>query len=175
MAEITKDTFTFEEWGEIISIPSLAGSMIMVSDLGITSMFGETKAMMEAMLRLATEGAATSSLLAAMKEQLTAQPTDEQKSAAKQMQEAQKEATKDVKSKEQMKEMIMKHMQETTDMMVAKGATPEDMLAFKNLVYGVAVATAEAGREGGFLGIGSKRVSEKEEKALVEIKTALGI
>ena len=39
----------------------------------------------------------------------------------------------------------------------------------------VANATAEAGREGGFLGIGAVRVSEQEKAALETLKQALGL
>ena len=39
----------------------------------------------------------------------------------------------------------------------------------------VATATAEAGREGGFLGIGAVRVSEQEQAALAALKQALGL
>jgi hypothetical protein len=38
----------------------------------------------------------------------------------------------------------------------------------------VARATAEASKDGGFLGIGGKLVSDDEQKALDAIRTALG-
>jgi hypothetical protein len=53
-------------------------------------------------------------------------------------------------------------------------ATPEEIDAYKKFVMTVAQAAAHAHKEGGFLGIGGQRVSEKEDKALDEISLALG-
>jgi hypothetical protein len=56
----------------------------------------------------------------------------------------------------------------------AKGATPEEVDAYKRFVMTAAQAVAGAHKEGGFLGIGGKQVSEAENKALDEISVALG-
>ena len=53
-------------------------------------------------------------------------------------------------------------------------ATPEEIDAYKRFVMTVAQATASAHKEGGFLGIGGKQVSDAENQALDEISTALG-
>ena len=53
-------------------------------------------------------------------------------------------------------------------------ATPEEVDAYKRFVMTVAQAAASAHKEGGFLGIGGKQVSEAEEKALDEISVTLG-
>jgi hypothetical protein len=42
-------------------------------------------------------------------------------------------------------------------------------------LVGLAQSTSEAGREGGFMGIGSVRVSDQEQAALAELKNALGV
>jgi hypothetical protein len=44
---------------------------------------------------------------------------------------------------------------------------------YRTLIMNVATAAAEATKEGGFLGIGGKRVSKEEEVALAEIKAAI--
>ena len=54
-------------------------------------------------------------------------------------------------------------------------AAPDESNAFKSWVLGIAQATAEASREGGFLGIGSVRVSEKEEDALITLRREMGL
>ena len=51
--------------------------------------------------------------------------------------------------------------------------SPEDAEAYKGFVVAVAQAAAEAHKEGGFVGIGGKPVSEAEQKALDEIKAVL--
>ena len=53
-------------------------------------------------------------------------------------------------------------------------ATPEETDAYKRFVMTVAQAAAAAHKEGGFLGIGGKQVSDAENQALDEISTALG-
>jgi hypothetical protein len=53
-------------------------------------------------------------------------------------------------------------------------ATPEELADYRKFVLTVAEAAAEAHREGGFLGIGSKPVSEKEQAALDDIRTRIG-
>lgn len=172
---ITKDSFSFEEWAKITTIPAIAGSYVMMSDFGVTTILGETKAMADAMLKGTEEGAGSSSLLAAMKEYITTKPTDEQKDAMKQMQEAQKQAMEGVKSPEALKDAVINMLKDTSGIMTSKGATDEDMLAFKKLTYSVAEAAANAAKEGGFFGIGGTRVSEKEQVALSNIKSILGL
>jgi hypothetical protein len=58
--------------------------------------------------------------------------------------------------------------------LVEEKATPEEVDSYKKFVMTVAQAAAAAHKEGGFLGIGGKQVSEAEEKALDEISITLG-
>jgi hypothetical protein len=53
-------------------------------------------------------------------------------------------------------------------------ATPEEVDAYKRFVMTLAQAVASAHKEGGFLGIGGKKISDAENQALDEISTALG-
>jgi hypothetical protein len=53
-------------------------------------------------------------------------------------------------------------------------ATPGEADDYKRFVMTVAQAVAGAHKEGGFLGIGGKQVSDAENRALDEISTALG-
>src|SRR5436190_23872828 len=53
-------------------------------------------------------------------------------------------------------------------------ATAEEADAYKRFVMTVAQAVAGAHKEGGFLGIGGKQVSDAENQALDQISTALG-
>ena len=54
-------------------------------------------------------------------------------------------------------------------------ASSEEVDAYRNFVMDVAEAAAKAHKEGGFIGIGGKQVSEREQAALEEIAAALGI
>lgn len=51
---------------------------------------------------------------------------------------------------------------------------PDELEAYKQFILTVSEAAAEANREGGFLGIGGKPVSESEQAALDEIRLSLG-
>jgi hypothetical protein len=53
-------------------------------------------------------------------------------------------------------------------------ATPAETDAYKRFVMTVAQAVASAHKEGGFLGIGGKQISDAENQALDEISSALG-
>ena len=53
-------------------------------------------------------------------------------------------------------------------------ATPSEIDDYKRFTMTVAQAVASAHKEGGFLGIGGKQVSEAETQALDEISSALG-
>ena len=57
---------------------------------------------------------------------------------------------------------------------LSEKASPEDTEAYKRFVMAVAQAAAEAHKEGGFVGIGGKPVSEAEQAALDETKAVLG-
>jgi hypothetical protein len=52
-------------------------------------------------------------------------------------------------------------------------ATPEEVDAYRNFAMDVAEAAAKAHKEGGFIGIGGKQVSEREQAALDEIEAVL--
>ena len=52
-------------------------------------------------------------------------------------------------------------------------ATPEEVAAYKRFVFALAEAAAKAHKEGGFLGVGGKQVSDEEQAALDEIAQLL--
>jgi hypothetical protein len=64
-------------------------------------------------------------------------------------------------------------LREAVSILEAKAA-PEDVDAYKRFVMTAAQAVASAHKEGGFLGIGGKQISDAENHALDEISAALG-
>ena len=58
--------------------------------------------------------------------------------------------------------------------LLSEKATPEEVEEYKAFVVEVARTAAEAHKEGGFIGIGGKPISEEEQAALDEIQTVLG-
>ena len=160
----TKADYTEEEWNELVQAPITAGLMVMMSDAHVTSMMGEMKGMMKGMINQPLpEGA--QELVGSLIEDIKAKS----------------------ENKEKMEQPDMKGKDPDTvmaDMLGQLGSVaslldekcPEDeATGFKQWIMGVAETTAEAGREGGFLGIGSVRVSDKEKAAMQKISQTLGL
>ena len=69
--------------------------------------------------------------------------------------------------------VVSERLREAIRILEAK-ATPEEIDAYKRFVMTVAQAVASAHKEGGFLGIGGKQISDAENQALDELSIALG-
>ncbi|MEG9436705.1 hypothetical protein JAO29_11090 [Edaphobacter sp. HDX4] len=62
-----------------------------------------------------------------------------------------------------------------TSELLAEKATPEEAAEMKQWLAGIAKATAEAAREGGFLGFGGTLVSDEERVAIARVNETLGL
>ena len=71
------------------------------------------------------------------------------------------------------KSAVLQRVKSAVDLVAAK-ASPAEAQAYRQLLVGVAQKAAEASKEGGFLGFGGVRVSDKEQAFLTEVKTAVG-
>jgi hypothetical protein len=70
-------------------------------------------------------------------------------------------------------EVATQHLHDATEIVAAK-ATPAETDSYKTFVMTVAQAVASAHKEGGFLGIGGKQITDAENQALDELSGALG-
>jgi hypothetical protein len=59
--------------------------------------------------------------------------------------------------------------------LVARKASPAEADAYRALLMGVAEKAANASKEGGFLGFGGVRVSDKEQAFISEVKKSIGL
>ena len=59
--------------------------------------------------------------------------------------------------------------------LVASKATPAEAVEYREMLVSVAEQAADASKEGGFLGFGGVRVSDKEKAFIAEVKAAAGI
>lgn len=59
--------------------------------------------------------------------------------------------------------------------LVASKASPAEAEAYRKMLVSVAEQAANASKEGGFLGFGGVRVSDKEQAFISEVKAAAGI
>ncbi len=70
-------------------------------------------------------------------------------------------------------DVTSQHLRDAIGIVEAK-STPAETDSYKTFVMSVAQSVASAHKEGGFLGIGGKQISDTENQALDEISAALG-
>ena len=175
---IDRDSFTVEEWGNIISVPASVGALVVTADpSGPFGLIGEFRAIMSSMKEYVADYAAGSPLMASIQTYMTTKPSEEEEAELKRWAEEQQEEMKVNKPQtpEDLKQLIRDRTTEVLGMLRTKGATEEDVNLFKDMMYFVAEAVANASKEGGFLGFGGTRVSSAEESVLAQVKSELGI
>ena len=148
----TKAEFNAEEWSTVVEAPVLAGMSVVTADRGGT--IRESLAMGK-VYEQAREQHGESELL---DELVTSPPAmdKERLQGAGDLSRA---------SAERLREALT---------LLEQKASPEEVEAYKRFVVNVAEAAAKAHKEGGFIGIGGKEVSESEQAALDEIAATLG-
>ena len=149
----TKADFNAEEWATVTDGPLYAGMYLISADRGGTLREGIA---MGRVYQTAREQHGDSELL-----------DDLLKSAPSIDPDRIREAGGDVGS------VTTDQLRKAVRILETK-ATPADTDAYKRFVMTVAQAVAGAHKEGGFLGIGGKQISDAENHALDEISGALG-
>jgi hypothetical protein len=158
----TKTDYTPEEWSDITRAPLAASLLITMASPSLFGsmgeIFGATKTLVEG-AQQPTGNALLDSILAEFKDLDTAraaQPQIESRDPAA------------------IKSQLLGIIGRAVALMQAKGA-PAEVDAIKQWLYGIANSTANATKEGGFMGIGAVRVSDAETQALNDLATELGI
>ena len=159
-----QDNFTPAEWTTLLQTPMTAGMAIISSDVGITSVPKETAAMMRAILENPIpEGAGE--LVGALVADMKAKAENKEQIAAP-----------DIKGKDpQAIAAELSANLQNAALLADSKLSAESAQAYKEWVYSVAQSVAEAGKEGGFLGIGAERVSSQEKTALAALRSDLGL
>lgn len=173
-----RDSFTVEEWAQIISVPAAVGALVVTADpSGPMGLIGEFRAIMSTMKQYVENNAGGSPLMAAIQSYISTKPTEEEEAQLKQWAQEQQETMKANKpqTEEELKQFIRDRTGESLALLRAKGASEADIDTFKGMLYAVAEGVAEASKEGGFLGIGGVRVSEAEQSVLAQIRAELGV
>jgi hypothetical protein len=148
-----KADFNAEEWSTVVEGPLYAGMRVISADRGGT--LRESLALGRA-YQEAREGHGESELL----DEMVKSPPSIDPSRLR-------EAGGNIAA------LASERLREAIGILDAK-ATPEEIDAYKRFVMTVAQAVASAHKEGGFLGIGGKQISDAENQALDEISSALG-
>jgi hypothetical protein len=154
-----KADFSVDEWDLLRSSPLMASMLVVAaSPSGPIGLVQESSAAARTIME--SVGTAQTPLLKALSEDVTqtmAIPKPPPGATPGQVQEAAAEILR------------------RTSALLSTKATPEETEEVKGWLARVAQATAEAAKEGGFLGFGGTSVSDQEKAALGMLNTALGL
>ena len=161
-----QDTFTGEEWTQLRLVPSLvAGGMSAADPSGIFSSLKESIAGAKGV----DEAFKTNSgleLFAALAADRSIPGLPDPKSL---LGEGSRE-----QQMQSLKSAVLERVRSAVALLEGK-ATPAETEAYRKLLVNVAEQAANASKEGGFLGFGGVRVSDKEQAFITEVKTAAGV
>ena len=150
----TKADFNAEEWAAVVEGPLLAGMKLVAAERGGT--LRESLAVGRAYAEARKEQG-QSPLLDAI---VAAPPTPDLARV--------REGGGDVGA------LATRRLGEAVSALDGKAA-PDEFELYKQFVVKVAEAVANANREGGFAGIGGKPVSDREQVALEELRSTVGL
>jgi transcription antitermination factor NusG len=156
----SKADYTDEEWAALRRAPVVAGFAVSLADPG-----GPIELTKESMAAMRAAGAppGDQELLVAVSQDALAQ------------QQQRNNVLKEIDLKAATaREQIVDELRRVNEILSAK-ATPEEADAFRAWLMQAAQETAEAAKEGGFLGIGATRVSEGEQTMLARLREILGV
>lgn len=150
----TKEAFTDEEWTRLERAPFVAGLAITLADPG-----GPIEAVKESIASLKTVQEAAQS---GGRSELV----DAVAKSAMEKAQHRENPLRDFKPRGAMAgEEILTELREV-NALVGEKATPEEASSYREWLLDSAKHTAEAAKEGGFLGFKAERVSEGEQKML---------
>lgn len=155
----TKSDFTDEEWAQVLRAPFVAGVAVSLADPG-----GPIEVSKEQMatMRGAMNPPSREPLLA---------------DVALEVQAMSQQHTHPLKGYKpegggDPRAALVDELRRTRGLVESK-ATPEEAAAFGAWMVDVAQAAADAAKEGGFMGIGATRVSDREQAMLDQVRDAL--
>jgi len=155
----TKTDFSADEWDLLRSAPMMAGILVVsASPSGPIGLVQESAAVSKMILGAA--GSAQTPLLKALAEDMKTSMSIPKPPAGATVAAIQGAATE-----------ILRRTSE----LLGRKATPEEATEVKQWLARVAQSTAEATKEGGFLGFGGTLVSEEEKVAVGKVSSTLGI
>ncbi|HMF64712.1 MAG TPA: hypothetical protein VK608_11545 [Edaphobacter sp.] len=155
----TKADFSVDEWDLLRTAPLMASILVVAaSPSGPLGLVQESTAAGKMIIQ--TAGAAQTPLLKALAQDLTERMSIPKPPAGATPGQVQAAATE--------------ILRRTSELLTNK-ATPEEAADVKQWLANVAKATAEATKEGGFLGFGGTLVSDEEKAALATVNSTLGL
>lgn len=160
-----QDTFTGEEWTLLRLTPSLVASGMAAADpSGLFSSLKESLAGARGVAE-ALRAHGELELFAALAADRSIPGLPDPKSL---LGEGSRE-----QQMQSLKAAVLERVRSAAELVAAK-ATPAETEAYRKLLVDVAESAANASKEGGFLGFGGVRVSDKEQAFITEVKAAAG-
>jgi hypothetical protein len=161
MQMTSKADYTDEEWIRLRRAPFVAGMAITIADPG-----GPIEVAKEsfATLKAAAASSSQQELLVAVSQDIQAMTRERQNPMGGFKPESSALAAT----------FVLDELRAVNDVVSAK-ATREEADAFRRWLLDVAQASADAAKEGGFMGFGAELVSRGEQRMLEEVRSALGI
>jgi hypothetical protein len=156
----TKQDCTTDEWNLLLLAPVHTTTYLMTADMSVLGTIRE----MRAMDKFFTESSPPESaggLIKSLLADIEAKSKNKEKPAMPNAEEGQ-----------DPREPARQGLQQVAALVDAK-CSPEEAAGFKQWLVEVAQAIAAADKEGGFLGFGGQRISDKEQAALAEIDAIL--
>ncbi|MCW5569348.1 MAG: hypothetical protein KIS84_14105 [Dokdonella sp.] len=158
-----KTAFTPEEWAGIKTLPGAVSMYIITASPAIGDAMKESMALAKNLADPAQKASAAGLLKAVLDEF-----TDSSSAKASQ---PKYEGAKDMPG---LRAMILDDITKKTALVDAK-AEANEAKDFKMWLYKVANDTAEAAKEGDFMGIGGVKVNQAEKDALAQLATVMGV
>jgi hypothetical protein len=161
-----KTTFTAEEWKQVLESVMLSGMAVTAADpSGLIGVLKESMATGRNLLAARSDPESNELVRAVAAEY----ESSEGRQAARDRLKATLQGSKaaDVRAKS------IAALHDIAALLDAKA--PADAPGFKTWLQHIAAGAAEAANEGGFMGFGGVRVSEKERATLNEVSSALGL
>jgi hypothetical protein len=157
----SKGDYTDEEWVRLRRAPFVAGMAITIADPG-----GPIELAKEsfATLKAASAPSSEQELLVAVSQDIQSMAHEKRNPMGDFKPESSALAAK----------YVLDELGAVNDVISAK-APSEEADAFRGWLLDVAQASADAAKEGGFMGFGAELVSKGEQRMLDEIRSALGI
>jgi hypothetical protein len=162
----TKSCFTPEEWRKLLEAPLLAGFAVSVADPGgLFSTLKEGLASARALTEATIDQSADELIKAVTEDLLTPDGRSSVREGIREVAAAGDYAG--------VKDRALAEL--TRAALIIDAKAPNDAKAFKAWLAHTAQVVAEAASEGGFLGFGGVKVSDKEKATLAELNKALGV
>ena len=161
-----QDAFTAEEWTLLRLAPSMIAGGVAASDpSGLFSSIKEAAAGARGMADAFKTGG-NLELFAALAADRSIPGLPDPKSMVG-------EGSRD-QQMQNFKSAVLERVKSASEL-VARKASPEEASAYRRMLVDIAGKAADASTEGGFLGFGGVRVSDKEKAFISEVSKAAGI